>query len=59
MAQRPVYLDYQATTPVDPRVRDEMLPFFNGRFGNPHSQSHSYGWEAATAVREAVRRLRG
>ena len=59
MAQRPVYLDYQATTPVDPRVRDEMLPFFNGRFGNPHSQSHSYGWEASAAVREARSQVAG
>ena len=53
MCRRPVYLDYQATTPVDPRVRDAMLPFLDGKFGNPHSHGHSYGWEAARAVREA------
>ena len=49
----PVYLDYQATTPVDPGVLEAMLPFLNGRFGNPHSHGHSHGWEAAAAVRRA------
>ena len=44
------YLDNQATTPVDPRVRDAILPFFDGRFGNPHSSHHGYGWEASDAV---------
>eukprot|EP00439_Symbiodinium_sp_Y106_P023413 s4408_g2.t2 len=39
----PSYLDMQATTPVDPRVLDAMLPYYHGRFGNPHSRSHSYG----------------
>ena len=53
MGGRPVYLDYQSTTPVDPRVQETMLPFFNGKFGNPHSHGHSYGWEAAEAIREA------
>lgn len=48
-----VYLDYQATTPVDPAVLEVMLPFLNGRFGNPHSLGHSHGWEAAAAVRRA------
>ena len=44
------YLDNQATTPVDPRVRHAMFPFFDSRFGNPHSRDHGYGWEASDAV---------
>lgn len=52
---RHVYLDYQATTPTDPRVLDAMLPYFNEQFGNPHSHSHSVGWKAEEAV-EAARR---
>ena len=46
----PVYLDYQATTPLDPRVLDEMLPWFTEKFGNPHSVTHAYGREAEEAV---------
>ncbi|MBO6519905.1 MAG: IscS subfamily cysteine desulfurase [Rhodospirillales bacterium] len=50
---RPIYLDYQATTPVDARVMETMTPFFTEAFGNPHSTSHAYGWEARDAVEAA------
>ncbi|ODN75286.1 cysteine desulfurase IscS [Cryptococcus amylolentus CBS 6039] len=50
---RPIYLDMQATTPMDPRVLDKMLPLFTEQFGNPHSRTHAYGWEAEKAVDEA------
>jgi cysteine desulfurase len=46
----PVYLDYHATTPVDPRVLEAMLPFFTERFGNPHSKQHAFGWDARDAT---------
>ena len=53
MNDAPVYLDYQATTPIDPAVRDVMLPFLGSLFGNPHSSDHSFGWETASAINDA------
>ncbi|KAI4347694.1 hypothetical protein L6164_008482 [Bauhinia variegata] len=50
---RPLYLDMQATSPVDPRVLDAMLPYYLSRFGNPHSRTHLYGWESDSAVENA------
>jgi cysteine desulfurase len=50
---RPVYLDYQATTPMDPRVLEAMMPFFLEKFGNPHSRNHVHGWESEEAVEKA------
>lgn len=50
---RPIYLDMQATTPMDPRVVDAMLPFMTGLYGNPHSRTHAYGWETDKAVEDA------
>ncbi len=49
----PVYLDYSATTPCDPRVVEKMLPYLTEHFGNPASHSHQYGWDAEKAVEEA------
>ena len=49
-----IYADYQATTPVDPRVLEKMLPFWGESFGNPHSNDHVVGWKAAEAVRDSL-----
>ncbi|GBG00249.1 cysteine desulfurase [Raphidocelis subcapitata] len=49
----PMYLDMQATTPLDPRVLDAMLPYMVDQFGNPHSRTHMYGWESEDAVEKA------
>ncbi|KAL0076959.1 cysteine desulfurase [Phycomyces blakesleeanus] len=59
---RPVYLDMQATSPMDPRVLDAMLPYMTELYGNPHSRTHPYGWESEKAVdaaREEVAKLIG
>lgn len=53
----PLYFDYHATTPVDPRVLDTMLPYFSENFGNPASRQHKFGWTAATAVENSRKQV--
>ena len=50
---RPIYMDMQATSPTDPRVLDAMLPYMTELYGNPHSRTHSYGWESEKGVDQA------
>jgi cysteine desulfurase len=57
--QWPLYLDAQATTPMDPRVLDAMLPFLIAKFGNPHSRTHAYGWESERAAETARKQVAG
>ncbi len=55
----PIYMDYGATTPVDPRVVDAMIPWLREHFGNPASRSHAWGWEAEAAVEKAREQVAG
>ncbi|KAJ8358646.1 hypothetical protein SKAU_G00151710 [Synaphobranchus kaupii] len=54
---RPLYMDFQATTPMDPRVLDAMLPFQVNYYGNPHSRTHAYGWESESAMEKARKQV--
>jgi cysteine desulfurase len=57
MEEKRIYLDYQATTPIDSRVFKTMLPYMKGKFGNPHSSEHTFGWNANEAVENAKTKI--
>ena len=57
MLKLPIYLDYQATTPLDARVLQAMMPYLTDKFGNPHSVEHSYGWEAQAGIDVARKQI--
>ncbi|GBL45172.1 cysteine desulfurase, IscS subfamily [Sulfuriferula multivorans] len=59
MPQVPIYLDYSATTPIDPRVAEQMIPYLTEKFGNPASRSHAFGWDADKAVELAREEVAG
>ena len=57
LEDRPIYMDYQSTTPTDSLVLETMLPYFNSKFGNPHSRTHAFGWESEDALERARKQV--